>query len=552
MLVMLSLSGCARRSAAPAVTLVPVRASSRFPEAIAEGALYHACAPDRETLESYLRTHNAPFEAALVKAEAGGFCHVFYQPTIPGFEAFPENAHVSEVFLNVDALALLTGRRDLIGDSLDLARKILCEVKRPLRATLGVGTSGHELLYERALVSRFGRAASRIVLHPVNTDVVDPWVQDFMKPGHVGSARVMLVSRRAFEGHPENGDAFAPMLESFLQPGFVRSKLSFEGGDLAFERDPGSGRLVLFYGNSAQTYFGESLTREEFEYVLRVEFGAEKALFAGGVTPHIDYELKQLLNHRVALLAEPVCGNLALARAAVQVLRRILSEPQRAQLANLTDLLFEDDDALARNRDRIVDAARRATADRNVWASHAGEASRGQIEDYVKLQCPANPAQCITGDNLSLLLEKHEELLKEWVRVGTEVNLQENLALRLLEVIRRQASGCDDNVREALDRQAALLEELGYRVVRVPWIQGDGAPNSPWPGVSYANCVDIDDTLFVPEIGLGKVEAEWLDGLARQLRGQYRVVPTLATRLLIDNGGVHCAVACVPPENAGE
>ncbi len=535
--------GDAPPRSSPPVTFVPVQVSSRFAAAIADGALSYACAPFSQYLADFFKARSLPFEASLLRKDEHGSCHIFYEPSLRGFGASPVNAPAAELFFNIDALALLTGRPEKIGDSLDIAREILSEVKRPLAVTLNVGIPGHEAYYERALRLRFGACADRFTLHHVPLGKVDPWIQDFMKSGQFGSARKILISRRAFEGNPENGAAFQPMLDSFPEPEFVRSKLSFEGGDLAFVRDPIDRRLTMFYGTSAQEYWGAGLTRDEFEYVLKLEFGAAKAIYAGGVTPHVDYHLKFLRTGRIALLAEPVSGNLQLARAALAILLRSYPEPRPAQLTGLARILSPAGDVLRPNAGQIIEATRRASAAPGLWKVQVSDQTRRQIDDFVRQHCPANPLACVQGENLSNMLDDHPDILAHWVRSGTSLNMQDKLALRLFEIIRRQASPPDDAARAALDQQAEVLQTLGYRVIRVPWLPGDGAPLSQWPGISYTNSVEIDDLLFVPEMGFEKVEAGWFDRLQRALGDSYRVVALPAQRLLIDNGGLHCAMA---------
>src|SRR6185436_19668757 len=117
------------------------------------------------------------------------------------------------------------------------------------------------------------------------------------------------------------------------------------------------------------------------------------------------------------------------------------------------------------------------------------------------------------------------------------------LAQRLLSVIERQVRGCDTESEQRLDASARTLQSRGFRVVRVPWIPGAEDPDSPWPGVSYVNSALVDRTLFVPQLGLDGVEAEWLNELLRELPGGYQVVPVPARFLLLKNGGIHCALA---------
>ena len=227
---------------------------------------------------------------------------------------------------------------------------------------------------------------------------------------------------------------------------------------------------------------------------------------------------------------------------------RTTADSRPVVLSHLEALLRSDPTALSKNRNQILGAANEASASWDQWRPHADRGIEREIEDYIRQQCPGNPLRCLDGENLPTLIDNHATLLKDWIRIGSSVHTKELLAARLLEIVRRQATGCDAPARAGLDDKAKMLDSIGFRVIRVPWIEGDGAPASPWPGVSYVNAVDIEDKLFVPEMGLGKVEEGWFDSLQGQLRREYRVVPVRATRLLLDNGGLHCAVALARTE----
>jgi agmatine/peptidylarginine deiminase len=96
-----------------------------------------------------------------------------------------------------------------------------------------------------------------------------------------------------------------------------------------------------------------------------------------------------------------------------------------------------------------------------------------------------------------------------------------------------------------IDAAVATLEDLGFRVIRVPRLGGDRSLAVPWSGISYANAVLIDNQFFVPEFGLGKVEQDFFEHLQSQLPSQYTVVPVYARHMMLFNGGTHCVLAIV-------
>jgi agmatine/peptidylarginine deiminase len=55
----------------------------------------------------------------------------------------------------------------------------------------------------------------------------------------------------------------------------------------------------------------------------------------------------------------------------------------------------------------------------------------------------------------------------------------------------------------------------------------------------------VDRQVFVPRFGLGEPEDRILRELGAQLPDGYVVVPVLAERVLIRNGGLHCLVGLV-------
>jgi agmatine/peptidylarginine deiminase len=116
--------------------------------------------------------------------------------------------------------------------------------------------------------------------------------------------------------------------------------------------------------------------------------------------------------------------------------------------------------------------------------------------------------------------------------------------LRLLSVVESQLARRPPGL-DRIDSAARTLEEMGFRVVRVPRFGGDRSLKVPWSGISYVNSLLVDRTLFVPRFGLGDAEETILEELDAALPPQYEVVPVYARHMLLFNGGVHCAVAIV-------
>ncbi|MCC6394083.1 MAG: agmatine deiminase family protein [Bryobacterales bacterium] len=521
------------------VQLLSVPASQNFPDAIAPGALRWACAPQLDELQSYFAAHHAPFEKELVKAEDGRLCHIDYEPAEPGFRAAPEDAPLQELFLNIDSLAFLSEREETVGDSLDIARQILPRVTHPLTVTLGVAPYPLDL-YKPALAHFFPDSIHAFQFHQSPGEDYDPWIQDFLKSGESRGEKKILVTRQAFEGQAELAGSLRPLLDSFQGEEFVRSWLSWEGGDLQFARSPKDPRkLILFYGTSARQYWGGALTRQEFEYVLRREFGADEAIYLGDLTAHVDYLMTLLPAGHLALVAEPVCDDVDVARAAADMLLRQYSDPPPAELRNLHKALLESGAAATSD---VREAMTQAEAAKRSWKTFADPGVTRRIKEYVAENCPRDARACIGEAGLPVLLDRHPGILKDWVTAGAKLRVGETFAGRLLMVIEGQVSDCRAPAPGALEEVIAQLREAGFNIARVPWIPGVGPP-SPWAGLSYTNAALIGRTLFVPQLGLGHVEQSWFHHIRKALPETYDVIPVDAEFLLLRNGGIHCALA---------
>lgn len=493
---------CCSSSRSTQIRMVGVPVAAAFSKSAVNGALQWACAGTAEPLADFFAGKGRRYRPELVRKRNGDFCHILYEPTVAGFRASADNTEVSEIFANVNTLAFLAKRREDAGDSLSVLKRVLRQSEKPLEVMLDLSVGPEEKQVAEALRFHFGKGPHRYQIHHDGHGDVDPWVQDLFKYGYAQGQRKVLVTRQAYEGSAENGAILEPMLDTFTEAGYVRSKLAFEGGDLLFAVVPGAKeRMVLFYGTSAKPYWGEALTREEFAYVLQVEFGADEAVYFGDVTPHVDYSLALLSDGVTALVAEPRCGDDRVA-------------------ASVTELLQELEEA---------------------GGSRQEEAQRLEVTEYVSEHCPGKPGECVAPERMPELVEQEPALVRTWLHLGNTVQLRRTLAPRLREILRRQAAGCDPEHRRKLDENAAMLGRMGFRVVRVPWLEGESG-ESRWPGISYVNAAVIGETVFVPELGLGEVEEEWFGELQRQLPG-VRVVATPAANLLLQNGGIHCVLA---------
>ncbi len=76
-----------------------------FPDGIEPESLKFVCAGSEEDLISIFKSHDLPFDPKLVKNRGGQKCHIWYEPTVPGFRADAENDPIRGLIFDVDTLS---------------------------------------------------------------------------------------------------------------------------------------------------------------------------------------------------------------------------------------------------------------------------------------------------------------------------------------------------------------------------------------------------------------------------------------------------------------
>jgi hypothetical protein len=532
------------RRAGIAVQSIPV--DSNFPDAVQPGTLQWACAPTEPALRQAFASRQAPFDPALVRREDAQACHVDYTPTMPGFRADPDDLPVRELVINVDNLSLVARRQEQFGDALDISARILAEAPRSIPVTLGKERRLASHWYALGAAFRYGQNSRDITWRQARVaSQGTPWTQDFLKSGRTPSGERILVTRNLFEGRASDAPLFAPMLDSLSDDLFVRSHLSWEGGDLQFVRHPGRpDQIILVFGSAARQYWGESLTDDEYAYVLRREFGADLSIDVSGITPHADYFASFLPAEGIVLLSEPITGNRDVALAAAELLEEHVQQAAPEVVRRLREELARPD-ALPggrRNIRRLVDTARREAS---TWDRAGVIDLYNEIQTHVHEYCRDAPASCFDDDGIEVLLREDPALLRAWLAESRRARTDDVFVHRLLDIVESQVEPVAARITERSAAAVRAFEEAGFRVVRVPRFGSDQNGSRQWAGVSYANNLLIDDLLYVPTFGLGAVEQRLLDALDAVLPARYRVVPVFARHMLLNNGGVHCTVAIV-------
>lgn len=157
------------------------------------------------------------------------------------------------------------------------------------------------------VANAFPHTRHNIAIQPTPGINTHPWAQDYIKSGSVNGELRILVPRRIFEGRQEDGEIHQPLLDGLRGERFVRSKLSWEGGDLLFVKHPQAPATnILVYGGSARAYWGAELPTEDYEWVLKTEFGADVGVGLPEASAHIDYIFSFLPGEPVVLVSQAV------------------------------------------------------------------------------------------------------------------------------------------------------------------------------------------------------------------------------------------------------
>jgi len=421
-------------------------------------------------------------------------------------------------------------------------KEVLQRIPRPLAVEVLIHRVHDDTAYQGATQRNFGNTPHHVALVDRGVARTFWWVQDWVKPGAWRGRRVILVPRRLFEGRPENAEAFVPMLERFAsRDGVVRSRLSWEGGDLLFARDPRERRrLVLFHGDFVKPYWAETLTAAEYEYVLGLEFGADRTVDLGGLAPHVDYFVSLLPQAGVALVAVPTSGDLGVARASVEALLSRVGERKPRALVDLRDALAEPKPEPDRVRQALAAARREAVG----WRLEIDPTLPSRMQALTGRVCPAG-VDCLSPARQVRLLEADPETFADWIH-ATQAAAEEPATIAAhLDLVEGQLQPVPEAMRRRVLEKVGELEAIGFRVVRVPAFRVDLEGPRGWPGISYVNALVVDRQVFVPRFGLGEVEERVFRDLGRELPSGYSVVPVAAQQVLVRNGGLHCLAGLI-------
>lgn len=516
-----------------------------FPEATEPQVVRFACADGPSPLFAFFKKSGLRFDSSLLRPLVGyEACHIHYEPTAPGFRASPEDRPVKTLYGMLDPMSFLVDRKPT-GDSLDVFKQILAGLPPDVDMVFTVpgGFPSEEL--RRSASRHLSGFSSRFRLRRSESTDFHPWMQDQMKAGEVDGRLRVLSPRRLFEGRSDDGERFKPLIDELWEEGFSRSKLSWDGGDLLFVLDPKDrSQTILIHGGAAQSYWGAGLTDDEYSWVLRTEFGADRALNLSSIGPHVDLLVAFLPADGIALVSDPVRENAGILREAVKRLAVIYganAPPALAELASFVESWDGDLAAHEKSLRRAIDALR-GRLPLIEWTPDPAFAR--ELDAFVATHCPDKPDDCFSGPGKWNMFREDPDLLRRLADGAVNTDDGNLLAPKLLGLIEGQLPSAGRWEKKRLDAAAKTLARMGFRVVRAPHLIAPSLADV-WPGVSYVNMLAVGRTLFAPTFGLGQSEENLLRELERQIGGEYHVVGAPASFTVTINGGVHCVVGIV-------
>jgi hypothetical protein len=466
---------------------------------------------------------------------------------VPGFRASPDEEPLKELLFDANALLYLATARENRGDALGAMTEVLTKISRPLDVGVFIHRVHEESAYEKATKRSFGGTPHGVTLLDRGVERSFWWVQDYIKAGTSARGQTILVPYRIFEGNPKYGELYEPLLERLSgQERVTRSRLTWEGGDLQFTRDPrDETKLVLYYGSFVKPYWGESLTQGEFEYVLSLEFGADRAVDLGGLAPHVDYFVCFLAREKVALVSVARSGDLDVARAVLATLLARFAGREPKSLLRLKDALASPNPD-PREVARLVGQARRQ---QGTWRFNVDEDLFERTKVLVAEVCPQEE-NCFTASDQVRLAEANAALFEEWIHGVQNARDEQKVVTAHLDLVESQIEPIPEDLSGRTSEKIAELEGMGFRVIRMPAFRVNLRKERDWPGISYVNGLVVDKQVFLPQFGLGEIEDEIFRLVDAQLPAGYSIVPIHAQGVLIRNGGLHCLTGLIrSPDN---
>ena len=162
----------------------------------------------------------------------------------------------------------------------------------------------------------------------------------------------------------------------------------------------------------------------------------------------------------------------------------------------------------------------------------------------MKRVCP-DGVDCLSPARQQRLLEADAVTFGDWLQATQSARDEAGVIAAHLDVVESQLDPVPGPIADLALRKIRELEDMGFRVVRIPAFRVDLVRPRGWPGISYVNALVVDRQVFVPRFGLGPVEDRLLHAAAAQLPAGYDLVAIDAQDVMIRNGGLHCLAGLV-------
>ena len=435
-----------------------------FPEATEPGAIQYACGPIGQ-LGPYFDERGLRLDQRLVRPRgAHPTCHIYYEPTIPGFQASTEDRPIRGFLANVHPQSFVLGLRPA-GDSLSIVQRVFENLSEPRPIDIRINEHYDSSHWPVAIERHFRHLAPMV--RTVSTPGLDthPWAQDFVKSGAANGVLKILVPRRIFEGRGEDGEIHRPLLEGLRGDAYVRSKLSWEGGDLIFVNHPREpGRRIMVYGGAAKSYWGAELPPEDYEWILKTEFGADVGVGLLDAAAHVDFAVSFLPDRPTALVAQSVRENRAIAMSILDALERLWGEAAPAGLGLLRIAVSEAFLSLeADSFDAVTAIAAVREAGSRTLPPISPELAAA-LDNYVAERCSDSPLTCFDNVDANRAMLAHDPAL---ARKAADLGLDTELYQRVPNQTAQPAGGSVAR-RSAVASPSARSDSTKIRTARVP------------------------------------------------------------------------------------
>jgi hypothetical protein len=528
------------------VSFYSVKPDPDFADAVEKGAIQSVCAESKSELHQFFDWVRTPLEEKLIFNLNGKHCHIWYEPSLPGFRALPENQPISGLYFDLHTVSVMANRNLKVGDTLDIVKSILASINVDLPVSIGIAymdSQGYEWAKKGVSFHFPNRPVSLRNNGNFRSTI---WAQDYVKSGSFGKQPTLIIPRNLYEGQAKYQSENSSLLNSVPVEQSFRSKLSWEGGDLILVDHPTEqGSRILFYGWASRLYWGRNLTQPEYEYVLKREFGADLAIDISDPVSHIDYLVTFVPKHNLVLVATPVRGDRNLAFDALRMIREVLG-PSEEETINEVSLILEQffeqpsSDLERKLVNLIQQFQKKLTA-----ISKKKPSSPLNLPSLESEDCLESFTKCLNDPPFNTFLEKKFSTVTDWVTRNIEFELQQRLPQVLIEIVESQIRS-DRRLQSQRSIQVTeTLAKLGFKVLSIPRIGGDPEAQTLWPGISYANSLLVEDQLFVPTFGLGPSEQSQIENLSQQLTGLVTVIPVYSRYNLVFNGGIHCVTGII-------